>query len=1358
MADVFDPDAYLSDEFNPDSYLETPDKKKVMSDFNKFDEDAKALNPDSRDTLYEGKVASYLSAQGGGDVRPNEVGSVGRNYIADKQAVPSQIHSRILGDVVAINDLNDTTAAIQSIFDDYTKDTGIELVAVDDTEQPQEAKDIESQMKEVMATPEETVRETLEEAPLGRYSYSLAKSFLPQWLETELDDVKLSEADSAMDYVQDIGGSIHGTVASFVIANKLIAGGGGVRAIPKVGNMLDKITVAGDKGARVSKMIERSLNGFAAMASTGQIKSNSKDMKERLKMLGGDAMFAVAFPLADELALFRGLGVAAKPVAATSIGAIGFMSDSDAPIEQKVINGTSIAMMWIASSGGLSEAKTIGKDFAKANGISHPEQFVDDIINSVGKKEFIRKARQFGDKMSKESAVRRMAQDAAQKAADGLSLTLGEKMAVAKVNATEKVALARAGIDAPIAGDRASVQAEKVFELAKQEAEINIEQERMQDAAEEPPAPSIEQVEAKIINDADVFDSSMDDTLMAIQNISSNPYQNLLSDAEQLPTVWNPPEDFLATNTETPQGDKVMKQALHHMTRSAENVAGFFRRFGRQYISDKELGQKFDDSYHEIAAAPHEGILEIHDEMKKFPRIAKKVKADISIALEANDPSLVTAEHRGVYNRAKELLEKAEQMQIDAGVLSQSFDDTHAERIDGLDRKIAKATGNKRTELIAEKRRLEEIKQYLPHGVVAKRVMDNKLHESPVGAKRSFGKKLSQYHKTRKGTHSLKQYLEQGIISEGDLDVTKLLMTAYADAYHKIAVKSLIDWGKETGNIVPEHMEVEGDNWVGEADIHPIARIGGIDGMKMSRLFAQGLEELSGANKSTSNWFDKMLGAVKVGQFVNPSVIWRHNISQSIMGGSVNLNPKSLAKHSWSAGIAVATKNDMWREFDKYGLYQKTDLPTKQNVEQMIQQYSDKSTLYMENEGLSNVVNIMSSALGITPDEAKTMAKDKEFLKLFESAFMTIPRIVGGATFTGDEVQRTVSALTLMDKGYTAEEAAKEAAEIHGAYSSVGVPYKNIMKRVAFVYSFRFLMPWKYQLKPWIDLADYAYSKATGKKANSRKAKAAGWVVAVTTALPFLYDAYMKSEGWEMDKKERESGFRKFADKMSLDIPIGNEKTALLSPNWAPTWRYSKTIETPDGPKNLTRVVGTPNVTFTRFGVRATKQMPENIKNEIGQGIIDATWAEIHPFYKISAAFLENDPLTYGDMPPRGIDGNNWIGGIGKAYLASFRVYGALLEMEKAKLIDKGESDRLLDEHISTFDKALSWGAFDYISNTDDRKAVGKFFQLKDNLRELQWQIDRAETLTEAEKKQALETLKEKTKDSLNRIKESRNK
>jgi len=302
-------------------------------------------------------------------------------------------------------------------------------------------------------------------------------------------------------------------------------------------------------------------------------------------------------------------------------------------------------------------------------------------------------------------------------------------------------------------------------------------------------------------------------------------------------------------------------------------------------------------------------------------------------------------------------------------------------------------------------------------------------------------------------------------------------------------------------------------------------------------------------------------------------------------------------------------------------------------------------------------------------------------------------------------------------------------------------------------------MPWHYQIKPWITLASYAQSKFTGKgfrdeaheKRQTLRAKWAGWTIVATTVIPFLIDVYMKRGGWEVDYQERESGFRKFADRFSRDIPIGGGKTANFAPNWAPTWRYSKTIETITGPKKMTRVMNHPMVTFTRLGVRATKPMPENVKNEVLQGIWDASWAEAHPFYKISYAFAGNEPLSYGGMPPMGIDGEDYIGGLGEYLKASVRVYGALASMEKSKSIGESEADRLLDEHLSVTEKMLTLWGYDYVSSTDDQKKIGKVFQLIDNAKEMGRLLGRA-NLTEEEKSIAVEKLRIKIKDSFGRI------
>jgi hypothetical protein len=852
-----------------------------------------------------------------------------------------------------------------------------------------------------------------------------------------------------------------------------------------------------------------------------------------------------------------------------------------------------------------------------------------------------------------------------------------------------------------------------------------------------PPEQIQEQGEIKLLQDAQMFNMAEEQMFTQLAQVPSNEPDTeafeLMRLGEQLPAL-QPQEDLT-----TPAGNAFLEDVAHRVQRTAEGVAGYFRRFGRQYVSNPELAKRFEDAFHELGAAPVLAVLDVHKALNRFPRTAKTDRAQMSYAIEKGTPVDLPLRLRPVYHQVEQMMADLERMQIDADVLKQSFEESHAERIADITLKIEKASGKKKQQLIEERNRLQEIKAYMPHNIVARRVLEEKLNHKNVGVRRSTQKKLTQFHKTRKGTHSLKEYVEAGIIDENDADVVKLLMSSYADGYHKIAMRGLIEWGKANGEIVPINQEVVNpEEWNAEAELHPVARVGGMKGMKMSRLFAQGLEEMSGADQpqlgNVARGIQKALGAWKVGQFVRPDVIWKHNISQSVLGGSAVPNPVKLAKFTKQALGSVKAKDSLWRELEENGLYQKTDIPTRRTVDQLISQYSNKTKLYNSNEFLSKLANTTSQIFGVTPEEMAKTIKDKNVAKALNDAVMSLPNMVGGATFAGDEVQRTISAISLMDKGYSAKEAAQEAARIHGAYSNVGLGYKNQMRWLAFVHSFRILMPWEYQIKPWITLAKEGYRKAKGEEMDDKKAKSAAWKIFATTLIPAAMDAYMKLNGWDIDEKERESGFRKAIDKITPKIPIGDGKTIDIAPALFPHWRYTKDIETPDGPKQMIWVFGTPNMTFSRLGIRATESMPEELKNQSGKGIFNALWAEAHPMYKAITNFWQNEPLTYGAEPPRGLDGSEWVGGVTKMFTSAFRIYGAMAEMEKLGQLPEGTADTSLEDNLDIFEKAASHFGFQYITSTEDQRRIGETFKLLENAKEMGRRMGYSTTLTEDEK------------------------
>jgi len=551
------------------------------------------------------------------------------------------------------------------------------------------------------------------------------------------------------------------------------------------------------------------------------------------------------------------------------------------------------------------------------------------------------------------------------------------------------------------------------------------------------------------------------------------------------------------------------------------------------------------------------------------------------------------------------------------------------------------------------------------------------------------------------------EYLEQGIIDENDVDVVNLAMSAYVDAYHKIAVRGLIEWGKGSGYIIPKNQHVSNpEDWFMEDELHPIARVGGMNNMKIQRLFAQGIEELGGKQGEAYNWWDKALAITKVGAFFNPFIIGKHNISQAVLGGSAGI------KNSAKAFAIVATKNDLWRRFDEAGLYQKTDIPTRVAVDELIQKMSNRTKKY-GTENLSKAVNILSETFRTTPEELKGILEDKNVKRAAEKAIMMPSMVTSGVTWYLDEFQRTNSALNLMDKGYSPEEAAKEAARIHVAYSNIGDQYKKVARKVLFVHAFRLLMPYELFVKPYMILADQIYKKATGGKTDKKKVKKAAYVLMATIGLPALYDAWMKFNGWEVAEEERESGMRKLVDLATIEVPLWNGQAMDITPAAFPHWKYSKIVETVDGPKEIVSVIGTPNVILTRMGVRLTQQFPQAPKNERSKQIWNMAKSEINPLYANLFNFFHNEPLAYGEPPPMGLDGKDIVGGVGEYFKNTFKAWAFMIEQFEGDMTSD-EPNKLLEDNLTEFEKAMRLYNFAYIRSAPESRKTAMKYQLLD--------------------------------------------
>jgi len=223
-----------------------------------------------------------------------------------------------------------------------------------------------------------------------------------------------------------------GVFASYAVGSRVfsgITGGQGVRAIPRLAQGLDVLGKS-KKTARLSIMIERGLNSFAVLGGVNQFKSDSTSIKERSKMLGGDALVATIFPVADEISMIAKLGKASVPVAGAamfSAGAIG--ADT---WEEAVVNGSALTAMWMISRGAsIKQAKQIRDNMVSSIGDKNPNVVSD--LKAMSDKELLAGARALKEKQVVADAIRRTAQAGSAKATAGQKLLPSEQIAMSKV-------------------------------------------------------------------------------------------------------------------------------------------------------------------------------------------------------------------------------------------------------------------------------------------------------------------------------------------------------------------------------------------------------------------------------------------------------------------------------------------------------------------------------------------------------------------------------------------------------------------------------------------------------------------------------------------------------------------------------------------------------------------------------------------------------------------------------------------------------------------------------------------------------------------------------------------------------------
>jgi len=504
----------------------------------------------------------------------------------------------------------------------------------------------------------------------------------------------------------------------------------------------------------------------------------------------------------------------------------------------------------------------------------------------------------------------------------------------------------------------------------------------------------------------------------------------------------------------------------------------FVWRYGPLWRQNPELAQVFMNSFNRRNAGMDRAVADIekifnyeYGTMKftKKPRgkdiqtemftLPKGQKLDIDLGSQfalmyentklrdKNLPNLDKG-NADLYNAFENLLQNYEKRQKKEGLISGDLKEKILNNIKvKIDEYKGKDVPKELTELY---NRVEEGFQYLPHNIVAKRAIEAKLRslKDPKDKMKTIDlmNKLSSEYKERKGVLMLQDYLEKGIIEPKDIDIRKLTAEIIDNYYFKSSLKSIEDYAFKQGLMMPKKNAPI--DWVQPKQIGLLGKR--IENMKMHPLLAQGFREtLMDRSTNFKGKFariaDNVFSTVKVGQFINPSIIPKYDYLQKMYGGMYSLDPGKEARFAGRAWYEVYNNGRDYLEFNERGLYSTPrELPKKAKDQLVNDLMKETQTIFPDWE------NKLRQITGIE------RGTPKEVL----GQIMMMPyKSVGEITWGLDKVIRTQSVYSLENMGFNRTDAINIATNWHGNYGALSTKYQKAGSMLAFVHSFRMLMP-----------------------------------------------------------------------------------------------------------------------------------------------------------------------------------------------------------------------------------------------------------------------------------------------------------
>lgn len=259
------------------------------------------------------------------------------------------------------------------------------------------------------------------------------------------------------------------------------------------------------------------------------------------------------------------------------------------------------------------------------------------------------------------------------------------------------------------------------------------------------------------------------------------------------------------------------------------------------------------------------------------------------------------------------------------------------------------------------------------------------------------------------------------------------------------------------------------------------------------------------------NVYDKLNSRSKIMQFFNPLIMAWNNAGQGLASGAYfGKSTLRMGKIIATANRAYREKNDLYLELKKFGLFSKPIAFRNMDILREVYKITEART---GGNAISQFGKDWWTRVkgGVKYDSKTAVGKG---VKLLDEVVMGTAH---GAAWAMDENMRLVTALALVEKGYSKPEAAKLAAMFHGDYASVPAGTRKMINRLFFTPTFKIVMM-ATNIRMYKDSLKAVSMYATGKGKNVTKMQKAMLGAFITrNALEGAMHIMLKSLGWDLE-------------------------------------------------------------------------------------------------------------------------------------------------------------------------------------------------------------------------------------------------